>query len=59
VDLPESAAHLAKFRRRYKAAEVMEISCRTGAGLEQLKKQLLKRVTRLRGREKMSLRPVA
>ena len=59
MDLPEAATHLAKFQRRYKTADVMKISCRTGDGLERLKKQLLKRVTALRGREKISPRPKA
>lgn len=54
MDVPEAAAQLAKFKRRYKTADVMEISCRTGAGLEPLKKELLKRVTKLRAREKVS-----
>jgi GTPase len=54
MDVPEAAAHLAKFKRRYKTADVMEISCQTGAGLEKLKKELLKRVTKLRAREKVS-----
>ena len=59
MDMPESAAQLAKFKRRYKTADVMEISCKTGDGLERLKKQLLKRVTALRAREKMSPQPAA
>jgi len=59
MDVPEAAAHLAKFRRRYKDAEVMEISCASGAGLDRLKKQLLKRVTALRRREKTSPPPAA
>ena len=59
LDLPEFAPQLAKFKTRYKKAEIMEISCRTGAGLEALKKQLLKRVTALRAKEKISPRPAA
>jgi GTP-binding protein len=54
MDVPEAAANLVKFKRRYKTADVMEISCQTGAGLPQLKKELLKRVTKLRAREKVS-----
>lgn len=54
MDVPEAAANLAKFVRRYKTAEVIEISCQSGAGLPQLKKELLKRVTKLRAREKVS-----
>jgi GTP-binding protein len=59
LDLPEFEAHLAKFKKRYKTAEVMQISCRSGEGLEGLKKQLLKRVTTLRAKEKISPRPAA
>ncbi len=58
-DLPEFAPNLAKFKKRYKTAEILEISCRTGDGLEALKKQLLKRVTTFRAKEKMSLQPGA
>ena len=54
MDVAEAAANLAKFKRRYKTADVIEISCQTGLGLEQLKKELLKRVTKLRAREKVS-----
>ena len=56
MDRPESAALLAKFKRRYRTAEVMEISCLTGTGLPKLKQQLLKRVSALRRREKISPR---
>jgi GTP-binding protein len=59
MDVPESAAHLAKFKRRYRAADVLEISCLTGAGLEKLRKELLKRVRRFRAVEKASLGPFA
>ena len=48
MDVPESAAYLAKFKRRYKSVDVLEISCLTGAGLEKLRKELLKRVERFR-----------
>ena len=48
MDIPEAAAHLAKFKRRYKTVDVVEISCLTGAGLDRLKKELLKRVTKFR-----------
>jgi len=46
MDVPEAAGQLAKFKRKYKTVDVMEISCVTGDGLERLKKELLKRVTR-------------
>lgn len=54
MDLPESATWLPQFRRRFRSAEVIEISCATGAGLEKLKKELLKRVGRFRAAEKKS-----
>lgn len=59
MDVAEAAPNLAKFKRRYKTAEVLEISCRMGTGLELLKKELLKRVTKLRAREKVSPARVA
>ena len=57
MDLPEAAAHLAKFKRRYKKVDVVEISCTSGEGLEKLKKELLKRVTKFRSAEKVSPAP--
>ncbi len=54
MDLPEAAERLAKFKRRYKSVDVIEISCLTGDGLDRLKKELLKRVTKFRTREKAS-----
>ena len=54
MDLPESKPHLAKFKRRFKSVDVLEISCATGDGLEKLKKELLKRVTKFRAAEKKS-----
>jgi GTP-binding protein len=54
MDMPDSAANLAKFRRRYKTVDVQEISCLTGTGLEALKKELLKRVAKFRRSEKAS-----
>jgi GTP-binding protein len=59
MDVPAAAAHLAKFRRRHPKADILEISCLTGDGLPQLKKELLKRVTNLRRREKRSRPPGA
>lgn len=54
MDKPESAAQLKKFKRRYSKVDVIEISCLTGEGLPQLKKELLKRVTAFRKKEKLS-----
>lgn len=53
VDLPAAARNLARFKRRYKV-DVLEISCLDQTGLERLKKELLKRVTRHRRLEKNS-----
>jgi GTP-binding protein len=52
MDLAPAAANLAKFKRRHKVP-IIEISCLTGDGLEQLKKNLLKRVIALRGSDKI------
>ena len=54
MDVPEAAAQLKKFKTRYKTAETIEISCLTAAGLDKLKKELLKRVTKFRAQEKKS-----
>jgi GTP-binding protein len=56
MDQPAASAQLSKFRRRYRTVDVIEISCLTGDGIDVLKKELLKRVTALRGREKVSQR---
>lgn len=54
MDVPEATAHLAKFKRRHKGVDVLEISCLTGVGLDRLKKELLKRVSKFRRHEKAS-----
>ena len=59
MDVPEAAAHLKKFRTRYKQVDVIEISCLTGDGIGTLKKELLKRVNAFRRREKVSPRTAA
>ncbi len=53
MDLPSAKANLTAFKRRFKVDHV-EISCLEGTGLEQLKKELLKRVTAFRRKEKVS-----
>lgn len=53
MDLEAAKANLAKFKRRHKV-DVVEISCASGAGLDKLKKELLKRVTKWRASEKLS-----
>jgi hypothetical protein len=53
MDLPSAAPNLAKFKRRYKV-DTIGISCLENTGLEQLKKELLKRVMVFRRKEKVS-----
>ena len=53
MDLPLAAPNLTKFKRRYRV-DTIKISCLEGTGLEQLKKELLKRVTLFRSKEKVS-----
>ena len=52
MDVAEAKAQLVKFKKRFKDVDVLEISCLTGTGLEKLRKELLKRVTKFRAREK-------
>jgi len=59
MDQEAAAGHLAKFRRRFKTVDVVEISCLTGDGVGKLKKELLNRVTAWRAREKVSPRKKA
>jgi GTP-binding protein len=54
MDLPEAEGWLTKFRRRYRTADVLELSCADGTGVEKLKKELLKRVAKFRAAEKRS-----
>jgi len=54
MDLAEAKDHLSKFKRKYRSADVLEISCLNGDGLDRLKKELLKRVTKFRTAEKAS-----
>jgi GTPase len=53
MDLEGATANLTKFRRKYKG-ELIEISCVSGAGLDELKEVLHKRI---RGRRSASRRP--
>jgi GTP-binding protein len=53
MDVPAAAANLAKFKRRHRV-DAVEISCLAGTGLDRLKKELLKRVTVFRRKEKDS-----
>jgi len=53
LDLPESKAWLAKFKRTHKV-ELIGISCLSGEGMEEFKKELLKRVAAFRKQEMLS-----
>lgn len=53
MDLPEAKAWLTKFKRKHRV-DVAGFSCLTGEGLEEFKKELLKRVTAFRESEKES-----
>jgi GTP-binding protein len=52
TDLPGAAANLARFQRR--RLKVVAVSCATGAGLPELKKELLKQILVRRSHEKES-----
>lgn len=54
MDLPGSEAWLVKFKKKHPTADILEISCLSGDGLEKLKKELLKRVGKFRQQEKAS-----
>jgi GTP-binding protein len=54
MDEDAAVANLKKFKTRYKTAELVPISCLSEEGLPKLKKELLKRVRRLRAKEKKS-----
>ncbi|MGH7997587.1 MAG: GTPase ObgE [Opitutaceae bacterium] len=49
MDLASAKENLAKFKRRHRVP-VVEISCLTGAGLDKLKRELLKRVAAFRAK---------
>ncbi len=53
MDLPAAAENLRKFKSRYKV-DTVKISCLEGSGLEDLRRELLKRVVALRRKEKSS-----
>jgi len=53
MDLTGAAEQLAKFRRRHRV-DILAVSCATGAGLPELKKELLKRIRPPAGQEKKS-----
>jgi GTP-binding protein len=56
MDLAGAAANLVRFKRRCRA-RILELSCETGAGIPQLKRELSKRVRAQCAREKESPSP--
>jgi len=58
MDMEDAAANLTKFKRRYKV-DILQISCLTGEGIEELKDALRKRVRAHRAVPKVSAEPVA
>lgn len=51
MDVPAAAANLKQFKTRHKAV-VLPISCLSGEGIDKLRKELLKRVRKLKPRRK-------
>lgn len=54
MDEEAAIANLKKFKTRYKTVELVPISCLSEEGIPKLKKELLKRVRRLRKKQKSS-----
>ena len=59
MDEEAAVANLKKFKKRYAKVEVVPISCLSEEGIPKLRKELLKRVRKLRAKEKKSPRPAA
>ena len=56
MDEPAAGVNLAKFKKRYPKVELIPISCLTEEGIPRLRKELLKRVKKMRAKEKNSPR---
>jgi GTP-binding protein len=54
MDEPAAVENLKKFKKRYPKAEIIPISCLSEEGIPKLRKELLKRVRKLRVKEKKS-----
>jgi GTPase len=59
MDEDAAVANLKKFKTRYKTVEIVPISCLSEEGIPKLKKELLKRVRKLRKKQKTSPAPAA
>ena len=55
MDEDAAVVNLKKFKKRYSKVEMLPISCLTEEGIPKLRKELLKRVRKMRGKEKKSL----
>ena len=56
MDEPAAVENLKKFKKRYAKVELVPISCLSEEGIPKLKKELLKRVRKMRPKEKKSPR---
>jgi GTPase len=54
LDEAAAVANLVKFKKRYSKVEIVPISCLTEDGIPKLRKELLKRVKKMRAQEKKS-----
>jgi GTP-binding protein len=59
MDEDAAVANLKKFQKRYSKVELVPISCLSEEGIPKLRKELLKRVKKMRAKEKKSPRPAA
>jgi GTPase len=59
MDEPAAVENLKKFKKRYPKVQLVPISCLSEEGIPKLRKELLKRVLKLRGKEKKSPRSSA
>jgi len=59
MDEDAAIVNLKKFQKRYAKVELIPISCLTEEGIPKLRKELLKRVKKMRAKEKKSPSPEA
>ena len=56
MDEDAAVVNLKKFKKRFPKVELVPISCLTEEGIPKLRKELLKRVKKMRAKEKKSPR---
>ncbi len=54
MDEDTAVVNLAKFKKRYPKVDIVAISCLSEEGIPKLRKELLKRVKKMRPKEKKS-----